>query len=83
MHIVSSQDMHHLLLTYREEIIQSKVAKEQIEETLKGELMFMRDQAKGEQQERSNIEETLNQEVLAVQNKLGLYIYRGVILNKH
>lgn len=65
------QEMQLLLLKYREEIIQSKVAKEHTEETLKSEIMFLKDQIHAEQQEKNNIEESLSQELATVQEKLG------------
>jgi hypothetical protein len=61
------------LLKYREEIIQAKVAKEHIEGTLKSENMFLKSQVHAEQQEKNNLEETLNQEIISLQEKLGKY----------
>lgn len=64
------EDMQLLLLKYREEIIQTKVAKEHTEDTLKSEIMFLKDQIHAEQQEKNNIEESLSQELSTVQEKL-------------
>ncbi|XP_063396040.1 rab GTPase-binding effector protein 1-like isoform X2 [Mytilus trossulus] len=64
------EEMQLLLLKYREEIIQCKVAKEHTEETLKSEIMFLKDQIHAEQQEKNNIEESLSQELATVQEKL-------------
>lgn len=64
------EDMQLLLLKYREEIIQTKVAKEHTEDTLKSEIMFLKDQIQAEQQEKNNIEESLSQELSTVQEKL-------------
>lgn len=66
----SLEEMQLLLLKYREEIIQAKVAKEHTEDTLKGEIMFLKDQVLAEQQEKNNIEETLTQDIQALQEKL-------------
>ena len=63
-------DMQLLLLKYREEIIQTKVAKEHTEDMLKSEIMFLKDQIQAEQQEKNNIEESLSQELSTVQEKL-------------
>lgn len=63
--------MQLLLLKYREEIIQAKVAKEHIEESLKSQIMFLKDQVVSEQQEKSNMEETLTQEINSLQERLG------------
>ncbi len=63
--------MQLLLLKYREEIIASKVAKEHTEETLRSEIMFLKDQVVSEQQEKNNIEETLTQDINTLQEKLG------------
>jgi Rab GTPase-binding effector protein 1 len=65
--------MQLLLLKYREEIIQTKVAKEHTEDMLKSEIMFLKDQIQAEQQEKNNIEESLSQELSTVQEKLGKY----------
>lgn len=60
-----------MLLKYREEIIAAKVAKEHTEETLRSEIMFLKDQVVSEQQEKNTIEETLSQELSTLQEKLG------------
>ena len=57
-----SQEMQLLLLKYREEIISAKIAKEHTEETLKSEILFLKDQLMCEQHERSNLEEAMSQE---------------------
>ena len=66
--------MQLLLLKYREEIIQAKVAKEHTEETLKSQIMFLKDQVVSEQQEKSTMEETLTQEINSLQERLGLFM---------
>ncbi|KAK3084568.1 hypothetical protein FSP39_015613 [Pinctada imbricata] len=63
-------NMEMLLLKYREEIIQAKVAKEHTEETLKSELMFLKTQVQAEQQEKTTLEETLTQDINNLQEKL-------------
>ena len=65
--------MQLLLLKYREDVIAAKVAKEYSEENLRSEIMFLKDQVVSEQQERSNIEETLNTEISELQEALGEY----------
>ena len=59
------------MLQYREEVITAKVGREHIEDTLKSEMMFLKDQVVAEQQERANTEETLNNEISNLQEQLG------------
>ena len=73
--------MQLLLLKYREEIIQTKVAKEHTEDMLKSEIMFLKDQIQAEQQEKNNIEESLSQELSTVQEKLGKYQIKWITKN--
>ncbi|BFZ04743.1 hypothetical protein BsWGS_07781 [Bradybaena similaris] len=64
------EEMQLLLLKYREEIISAKVAKEHTEETLKSEIVFLKSQVMGEQQEKATLEETLTQEISVLQAKV-------------
>ncbi|RUS84817.1 hypothetical protein EGW08_007432 [Elysia chlorotica] len=61
------EEMQLLLLKYREEIISAKVAKEHAEETMRGQVAFLRSQVTGEQQERATLEEALTQEISSLQ----------------
>ena len=63
--------MHLLILKTREELITAKVAKEHLEDTLKSEIMFLKDQVRAEQQEKSTLEETLSTEISNLQEQLG------------
>ena len=63
--------MQLLLLKYREDIITAKVAKEQAEERLRSEILFLRHQVLAEQQEKGRLEETLSQEISALQEDVG------------
>ena len=63
--------MQLLLLKYHEDLISAKVAKEHIEDNLKSEIMFLKDQVVAEQQEKNTLEEALTQEINALQEKLG------------
>lgn len=65
------QEMQLLLLRYREDIISAKVAKEHTESTLKSEILFLKHQVVGEQQEKTTVEETLTQEISQLQEQLG------------
>lgn len=65
-------DMQLLLLKYREEIIQAKVAKEHIEEKLKSELMFLKAQVQSESEEKKSMEENLTQEINSLQEKVAI-----------
>lgn len=66
------EEMQLLLLKYREEIIRAKVAKEHIEDTLKSEILFLKDRALADQQEKNTLEETLSQEVSTLQERLAI-----------
>ncbi|CAE1168022.1 RABEP1 [Acanthosepion pharaonis] len=66
------EEMQLLLLNYREEIIAAKVAKEHIEDTLKSEILFLKDRVLAEQQEKNTVEETLSQEVSSLQERLAI-----------
>ncbi|XP_022339951.1 rab GTPase-binding effector protein 1-like isoform X2 [Crassostrea virginica] len=68
----NTEDLHLLLLKYREEIIQAKVAKEHTESSLKSENMFLKSQVHAEQEEKNTLEETLNQEINSLQEKLAV-----------
>ncbi|XP_076452768.1 rab GTPase-binding effector protein 1-like isoform X2 [Babylonia areolata] len=65
------EEMQLLLLRYREEIIAAKVAKEHLEETLKGEQVFLRSQLLSEQEEKQRMEDALTQEISSLQAKAG------------
>ena len=65
--------MQLLLLKYREEIISAKVAKEHAEETMRGQVAFLKSQVTGEQQERATLEEALTQEISSLQAQVGEY----------
>ena len=62
-------------MKYREEIITAKVAKEHVEDTLKSEIMFLKDQVVAEQQEKNTVEETLTNEITHLQEDLGETCY--------
>ncbi|KAK2172041.1 hypothetical protein NP493_998g00053 [Ridgeia piscesae] len=66
------EDMQLLLLKYREDIITAKIAKEQMEENLRSEMLFLRDQMLAEQQEKARLEETFTQEISALQEALAV-----------
>lgn len=66
------EELQLLLLKYREEIIQAKVAKEHIESSLKSENMFLKSRVHAEQEEKNTLEETLNQEINSLQEKLAV-----------
>lgn len=65
------QDMQLQLLKYREDVITAKVAQEHSTEQLKSEILFLRSQIVAEQQERTNMEESLTQEIQQLQEQLG------------
>lgn len=79
--LIIFQDLHLLLLKYREEIIQAKVAKEHTESSLKSENMFLKSQVHAEQEEKNTLEETLNQEINSLQEKLGNFDRHWPLLN--
>ena len=65
------EELHLLLLKYREDIIAAKVAKEHIADTKKSEILFLKDQIVSEQQERTRLEESLTNEISNMQEELG------------
>merc|ERR1719402_241912 len=68
----SQEEMQLLLLTYREDLIRAKIAKERAEERAKNEISFMRSQLAGEQSAKEEIEDQLTQEVESLREKVGL-----------
>lgn len=56
------EELHHLLLRYREDVIRSRVAKEHGEDGLKSELLFLRDQLLAEQQNKDDFVQMLHKE---------------------
>jgi len=65
-------DMQLLLLTYREELINAKVAKEHYEERLKSEVTFLKSQLLGEQQAKESLEDQLAAEMESIREKVFL-----------
>jgi Rab GTPase-binding effector protein 1 len=57
------EDMQLLLLNLREELITAKVARERVEEKLRGEASILRKQVRGEEQARRSAEERFNAEL--------------------
>ncbi|XP_071544264.1 rab GTPase-binding effector protein 1-like isoform X1 [Panulirus ornatus] len=66
------EEMQLLLLRYREDIIAAKVSKEHQEETLKSEILFLKDQVLAEQHEKNTIEDRLSSEIDQLREKVGL-----------
>lgn len=65
------EELQLLVLRLREDVIQAKVAREHTEDTLRSELLFLKDQVLGEQQEKATLEEALSQEISQLQEDLG------------
>ncbi|XP_073446667.1 rab GTPase-binding effector protein 1 [Dendrobates tinctorius] len=57
------QELHELVLKYREAIISVRTASDHLEEKLKAELLFLKEQIQAEQCQKENIEETLQIEI--------------------
>ena len=66
----SQEEMQLLLLTYREELITAKIAKERAEEKMNNEVGFMRNQLASEQQQRMALETNVNKDFQALQEKI-------------
>ena len=64
------EDIHLLLLRYREDLITTKVAKERLEEKLKSEVNFLKSQIAGEQQAKEDIEDQLTTENEQLKEKM-------------
>uniref|UniRef100_A0A8C5PME8 Rabaptin, RAB GTPase binding effector protein 1 n=1 Tax=Leptobrachium leishanense TaxID=445787 RepID=A0A8C5PME8_9ANUR len=56
-------ELHELVLKYREDIISVRTAADHLEEKLKAEILFLKDQIQAEQCQKENIEETLQNEI--------------------
>ncbi|CAB4063270.1 RABEP1 [Lepeophtheirus salmonis] len=63
------EDIHTLLLKYREDLISAKIAKETLEEKMKGEVSFLKAQIKSEQQVKESMEESLTSEIEDLKGK--------------
>ncbi|XP_069827228.1 rab GTPase-binding effector protein 1 [Dendropsophus ebraccatus] len=57
------EELHELVLKYREDIISVRTASEHLEEKLKAEILFLKEQIQAEQCQKENIEETLQIEI--------------------
>ena len=66
------EDIHLLLLRYREDLITVKLAKERLEEKLKSEVSFLKAQVAGEQQAKEDVEDQLTTEVEQLKEKIYL-----------
>lgn len=66
------EDLQLMLLRLREELIVAKLAKEHIEETLRSEILFMKERAKDEQHNRDSTESMLTQEIDSLREKVGI-----------
>ncbi|XP_068218588.1 rab GTPase-binding effector protein 1-like isoform X3 [Palaemon carinicauda] len=64
------EEMHLLLLRYREDIIAAKVSKEHQEETLKSQILFLKDQVLAEQHEKNTMEDRLSTEIDQLREKV-------------
>ncbi|XP_029467860.1 rab GTPase-binding effector protein 1 isoform X2 [Rhinatrema bivittatum] len=59
----SIEELHDLVLKYREDIISVRTAADHLEEKLKAEILFLKEQIQAEQCLKENIEETLQLEI--------------------
>ncbi|KAM9321316.1 rab GTPase-binding effector protein 1 [Gastrophryne carolinensis] len=57
------EELHMLVLKYREDIISVRTASDHLEEKLKAEILFLKEQIQAEQCQKENIEETLQTEI--------------------
>lgn len=57
------EELHELVLKYREDIISVRTASDHLEEKLKAEIFFLKEQIQAEQCQKENIEETLQIEI--------------------
>ena len=65
-----TEDMHLLLLKYREDLITEKIARERLEERTRSEVQFLKTQLSGEQQAKETIEDQFTSEIDALRDKL-------------
>ena len=57
------EELHLVLLQYREDVIRNRIAKEHAEENMKNEILFLKDQLTGEQQSKDSIVAMLSKEI--------------------
>ncbi|XP_053563490.1 rab GTPase-binding effector protein 1 [Bombina bombina] len=57
------EELHELVLKYRDNIISVRTAADHLEEKLKAEILFLKEQIQAEQCQKENIEETLQIEI--------------------
>lgn len=68
------QELQILLLRMREDLITAKVAHQHSDETLRSDILFLKDQLLAEQQEKSNLEDTLTADIRHLHEKLGMCV---------
>jgi Rab GTPase-binding effector protein 1 len=57
------EELHLILLQYREDVIKSRIAKEHIEDSLKSEIHFLKDRISGEQESKDSVVQMLSREI--------------------
>lgn len=67
----SFQELRDLVLKYREDIISVRTAADHLEEKLKAEILFLKEQIQAEQCLKENIEETLQLEIENCKEEIG------------
>ncbi|CAG0921518.1 unnamed protein product [Notodromas monacha] len=72
----SVDELHELLLKYREDLISAKVAAEALHDTLKKERRMFKDRILAEKQEKQDLEESLHHELDELKERL--FILEGV-----
>ncbi|GAV00724.1 hypothetical protein RvY_11530 [Ramazzottius varieornatus] len=65
-------ELHHLLLQYREEVIRTRVGREHLEESLQSEIRFLKDQSVSEEEEKKGIIEMLSRDNDVLRERLSI-----------
>ena len=77
------EDMHLLLLNFRENLITAKIAKERVEEKLKNEIGYLKGQMHGEEQNRKTMEDQYTEQIAHLQENIHrLEAYRREFANE-
>ncbi|XP_072445394.1 rab GTPase-binding effector protein 1 isoform X2 [Chiloscyllium punctatum] len=67
------EELHELVQTYRENIVSVRTAADHLEEKLKAEILFLKEQIQAEQCLKENIEETLQLEIDSCKEEIASY----------
>uniref|UniRef100_A0A673IXL7 Rabaptin, RAB GTPase binding effector protein 1 n=1 Tax=Sinocyclocheilus rhinocerous TaxID=307959 RepID=A0A673IXL7_9TELE len=76
------QELQKLVLQYREDIVSACTAAEHLEEKLKAEILFLKEQIQAEQCLKENLEDTLQLEIEGCKEEIGEWILESSLAEK-